>query len=770
MHKCPNCGFGFDGNFCPECGVKWQEDKTCPKCGAKNPPSANFCANCGYLFTQAAEKSESQTTETPSQPQIRVYVKQQKPATPQITKIYEYLKYVPIILFALFSVLIFAFYAAPVATMPLFGSYGNVYELTGVSEISEIQGSMIFLIILAAIYFLAAAAAVYCFIKYRNKYIVIGRLPVGLMQLCGAISIVLYIITLIIGSVACGKIFAIAVVGAAPILIVAFSSVFMVLAAGALITRVILNRMFYDIVPVEESAAKEACKKVIASLPELPVKNAAFNALKYVPVTLFTLFSLLSITFLAASAAVLPSQEFFGIETPAESYGSVYALASGDTYFTELRPYMIALIVAMAISLCYSLIAVLVPKKEIKQINYFGYITVPLYVVWLVLACVVCGKISAYDEGMGIISAGTAPILIIVFSIIFALLAVGVYVAKYLLAKKDPALSSFESDLFGKNLQRKAEIRQRKLQLAEEYKAANPAPAAVAKPDKTNFKNTSYYKAKKAQNFKTSFYIVLLAFIAFVVIFIVVHCINIYIKYNYLVTSLVEDGEDPYFLGSYFDNLFDPGRLGHHLIYNTFFNIFDYLIKLGVSVLIPIFIISIMLIVLIHFRKLKSTNSACSKKGLNTIWICLLVITVAGLVLAAVLFVTDLFIDENFYFVIFIFGLIVLPIIFILCSIPYFIARNFINKARIAIYGSENIKYSNPIKTFEELCSERENYKESKAEYKNYRKAKAAYNAEIKKYISENLSSNAYDESNNSDQTYTENNIPCEKPTQVNND
>ena len=50
MHKCPNCGTEFEGKFCPECGNGWQDEKTCPKCGATLGGSAKFCNECGYSF------------------------------------------------------------------------------------------------------------------------------------------------------------------------------------------------------------------------------------------------------------------------------------------------------------------------------------------------------------------------------------------------------------------------------------------------------------------------------------------------------------------------------------------------------------------------------------------------------------------------------------------------------------------------------------------------------------------------------------------------
>lgn len=47
MHECLNCGKKFEGKFCPECGTKWVDPDTCPKCGAHHDADAKFCTECG---------------------------------------------------------------------------------------------------------------------------------------------------------------------------------------------------------------------------------------------------------------------------------------------------------------------------------------------------------------------------------------------------------------------------------------------------------------------------------------------------------------------------------------------------------------------------------------------------------------------------------------------------------------------------------------------------------------------------------------------------
>lgn len=66
MHKCFKCGAEFEGNFCPECGTQWQEEKQCPNCGATLAGGAKFCNNCGYSFVGSAEEKRPKKEKKPS--------------------------------------------------------------------------------------------------------------------------------------------------------------------------------------------------------------------------------------------------------------------------------------------------------------------------------------------------------------------------------------------------------------------------------------------------------------------------------------------------------------------------------------------------------------------------------------------------------------------------------------------------------------------------------------------------------------------------------
>ncbi len=55
MKKCSNCGEGFEGNCCPNCGTWTEESRICPKCGNKLNAGANFCNYCGFSFGGAPD-------------------------------------------------------------------------------------------------------------------------------------------------------------------------------------------------------------------------------------------------------------------------------------------------------------------------------------------------------------------------------------------------------------------------------------------------------------------------------------------------------------------------------------------------------------------------------------------------------------------------------------------------------------------------------------------------------------------------------------------
>ncbi|MDE6676853.1 MAG: zinc ribbon domain-containing protein, partial [Clostridia bacterium] len=137
MNKCPQCGTEFEGKFCPECGNRWQEEKTCPKCGAHLSGGAKFCNNCGFAFTQ-------QTTAQPTPAPVQAAAKQNN------DKLYLFLHYLPAILLGLFGLLALAFLAAPAVKLTITGlgsTSESGYEVLKDKTLSSLNGCYIALIV-----------------------------------------------------------------------------------------------------------------------------------------------------------------------------------------------------------------------------------------------------------------------------------------------------------------------------------------------------------------------------------------------------------------------------------------------------------------------------------------------------------------------------------------------------------------------------------------------------------------------------------------------
>ncbi|MDE6397796.1 MAG: zinc ribbon domain-containing protein, partial [Clostridiales bacterium] len=241
MQRCPECNTQYEGKYCPACGTKWQEEKTCPQCGATSGGEARFCNECGYAFVS-----------TPPAPQ-QTSPKPHNPATAH--KAYAVLRYVPIGLLALFAVLLFAFYAAPVGVMPNpFGgkavSYGNVYGSV-LETIPELNGIVIALWISAVFALLYAAATAIVFFYKATKYkdiTLFGKFGMGLGEALGMGGFIVYLLFAVLSAVVMGKLGALdsgtgmLQTGSMPIVLLVFSILFAAIAAGAIVTRHVLNK------------------------------------------------------------------------------------------------------------------------------------------------------------------------------------------------------------------------------------------------------------------------------------------------------------------------------------------------------------------------------------------------------------------------------------------------------------------------------------------------------------------------------------------------
>lgn len=265
MHKCLNCGAEFEGNFCPECGTKRQEDKVCPKCGKTLRPYARFCSGCGYSFTQHSAEEKTEVASEQSVGQLPPYgaqqnawdgvqsapSEQQQPpkytqpaqqyaAQPPYTaqpvyiaqptaakgsgagKFYSFLKFIPTILLTLFGLLSLLFFLGPVAVAKALGesegsgslysfAFGSAEDLDAVKEIANIPASGIALFVIVMMTLVAAGVALYYSFAPNKKFktVKVGKFAVSLGEVIAYAGMVLVFAAFIIGCVICGQVSAI---------------------------------------------------------------------------------------------------------------------------------------------------------------------------------------------------------------------------------------------------------------------------------------------------------------------------------------------------------------------------------------------------------------------------------------------------------------------------------------------------------------------------------------------------------------------------------
>ena len=220
MHTCFRCGTEFEGNYCPECGTRWQEEKTCPSCGATLGGGTKYCSHCGYSFQQSAAE----------QPAKAVH------RTVNSDKLYLFLHLLPAILLGLFSLLLFAFLAAPALQASVSGlgsASDNGYQIISDPIASDLHGCYI------------AFAVIGCIAIIFSSFMLITlhkNLAVKLHPVL-SVGLTFYLIFLIIASVAISKAnnldggLGVFSAGACPILILVFSLLFALGTVGAMIGK-----------------------------------------------------------------------------------------------------------------------------------------------------------------------------------------------------------------------------------------------------------------------------------------------------------------------------------------------------------------------------------------------------------------------------------------------------------------------------------------------------------------------------------------------------
>lgn len=181
----------------------------------------------------------------------------------------------------------------------------------------------------------------------------------------------------------------------------------------------------------------------------------AYAVLRYAGAALFALYTLLLFVFYTAPLAVMSG---FGESMGMASVWDYNNEMTGYAEVPSLQNACLTLIIFAVLMLIAAavLLAVTIPAKaKGKKVRLFGKetgfdwlvtgITCVLYLVMLIVACVAMGAVSSEDQGMGMLKAGGAPVLTLVFAILFALFAVGAQIARMMIAKKYPAVSEAEN-------------------------------------------------------------------------------------------------------------------------------------------------------------------------------------------------------------------------------------------------------------------------------------------------------------------------------------
>lgn len=194
------------------------------------------------------------------------------------------------------------------------------------------------------------------------------------------------------------------------------------------------------------------------------VTEKVYGWANYIRIIVFALLSVLLFAFFAGSVYETALDGLFGgisvfsggfgaIEEELTQSTSVYALLSDE----ELGGAMSALIAFGVLSLtCAAVTAVSVyfrnlRYKTVKSIplsNILSYAAYIFYFIFFLFGCIIAGKINEFDEGAGLLKVGVCPILLIVFSLVFTILAIGISVGKYLLSKKRPELLRADKESF----------------------------------------------------------------------------------------------------------------------------------------------------------------------------------------------------------------------------------------------------------------------------------------------------------------------------------
>lgn len=208
-------------------------------------------------------------------------------------------------------------------------------------------------------------------------------------------------------------------------------------------------------------------------------KEKVYPLLQYLPACAFALFAVLLFAFFAAPLAAVP---FFG------GMGSVYTFGAE---LPELAGTSVALLVfaVLALGLAACMLAqVFLPTYRLRAVALFGRTFllgtvlaaaagVFLFLFFL-LGCIACG--IAAGQGL---SAGACSVLLILFSILFAV-PVAAPLLRFLLAKRHPDLAAAERAALAAAGQRAKQQKEPSAALAAFLQSEPVLPPPVPKPQK----------------------------------------------------------------------------------------------------------------------------------------------------------------------------------------------------------------------------------------------------------------------------------------------
>ncbi len=239
MKKCVHCGKEFEGNFCPSCGEKWEEKRTCPLCGTVVNGENKFCNVCGHSFVVKKEERINKEVLTSEE---------------RVGVVYRILKFFPAVFFLIFSVLLFVAFSSPVVDselLELFGMKTDVYTIidSGLIDFPELKGWLIALVCVGvvALVYAVVMLVVRCMPIVGNKKIEIFDRSITVSGIFVGISCLFYALFFVIGCVACiaikkgdeGLDFLSA--GACPKLLIGLSVGFFLLSEATVVIRYLLN-------------------------------------------------------------------------------------------------------------------------------------------------------------------------------------------------------------------------------------------------------------------------------------------------------------------------------------------------------------------------------------------------------------------------------------------------------------------------------------------------------------------------------------------------